>query len=427
MIQNVLSSKVFAHRREQLFALLPDNSVAMIYSGAEKARNADTHYPFRTDSSFWYLTGFDEDEAIAILHKKSGKLRYVLLSKERDPLKELWTGRIIGQERALSAYGADEAYTLAQSEKILPLLKDMQVYVPQRQKDVFLNHPHFAPFITEHDLSPMVDEMRLIKSQEELAVLKRACEISAYGHKQAMLAAKAGAYEYSVQAELEAAFRREAGCHWSFASIVASGANACCLHYQDNNAPLKAGDLLLVDAGAEYGGYAGDITRTYPISGRFSPEQQAVYEIVLAAQKNAIANAKIGVRHRELHQQTCEILIQGLLDLGIIQGEVNEWIESQAHKQFYPHNTGHWLGLDVHDVGAYEQEGQSRMYQEGMVITIEPGLYLQAYDETIAPKWRGIGIRIEDDVYIGAQGGVVLSGDVPKEVDALTQFLASRN
>ncbi|MDO5091797.1 MAG: aminopeptidase P N-terminal domain-containing protein [Cardiobacteriaceae bacterium] len=432
-----LPVSVFAARREALFARLPEGSAVVLFAPGEPYRNNDVHFPFRQDSYFWYFTGFPEPDAVALLHRVDGRVHYTLFSAPRDPLKEIWEGKIIGQDGAVADYGADAAYPLADLCQLPALLADTpRLYtilgahhsIDNRIGELLRQVHHAAgrggaPVEGLFDLRRIADDMRLVKSAEELALMRRAADISAAGHRAAMLAARDAQYEYEVQAAVEAEFRRH-GCHWSFPSIIASGANACCLHYRDNNAPIRRDALLLVDAGAEYASYAGDITRTFPASGRFSREQQALYNIVLHAEEAAIRAARAGIRHLELHDKTARILIQGLLDEKVIHGSLDGWMENDRFKQFYPHGTGHWLGLDVHDVGVYKPDGESRVYQPGMVITIEPGLYIQNYDDSVDEKWRGIGIRVEDDVLITEGEAEVFSGDVPKsvrDIEALMQ------
>lgn len=427
----------FAARRDALFAQLPEGSAVLLFAPGEPYRNNDVHYPFRQDSYFWYYTGFPEPNAVALLRRQEGRVHYTLFSAPRDPLKEIWEGKIIGQENAVAHYGVDTAYPLAEQHTLAEQLADStRLYTPlgvhasiDNRITAILRDIHAkagrggAPIDGLFDLRRIADEMRLIKSAEELELMRRAAQISADGHRAAMLAAPHSAQEYDIQAVVESHFRHH-GSHWSFPSIIAAGANACCLHYRDNNAPLRHGDLLLVDAGAEYHHYAGDITRTFPINGRFSREQRALYDIVLHAEEQAIAHARAGLRHLELHEKTARILIQGLLDERVISGSLDGWMEEDRYKQFYPHGTGHWLGMDVHDVGIYKPGGESRPYQPGMVITIEPGLYIQNYDNSVEEKWRGIGIRIEDDVLITPDAAEILSGDVPKtaaDIEALMQ------
>ncbi|MDO4435737.1 MAG: aminopeptidase P N-terminal domain-containing protein [Cardiobacteriaceae bacterium] len=429
--------ELFAQRRESLFELLPEGSAVVLYAGHELTRNNDVHYPFRQESYFWYYTGFPEPDAVAVLTKLNHKVHYRLYNMPRNPLRELWEGKIIGQEGAVEHYGASESLPLSELGGLASFLADCRhVYtilgVSQHQDErasALLREIHQlsgrggAAISGLQDLRRLADEMRLYKSADELITMQIATDISVKGHLAAMQAAKEGKFEYHVQAAVEHAFR-EHGCHWSFPTIVASGANACCLHYRENNALLRAGDLLLVDAGAEYQYYAGDLTRTFPINGRFSYEQRTLYEAVLAAQEAAIAKAKVGVRHLEVHEATTRALTQALLDAKVIEHDMDYWLENDRYKAYYPHGTGHWLGMDVHDVGTYKVDGLSRTYEDNMVITIEPGVYIQLNDTQFAEKWRGIGIRIEDDVRICSSGGKVLSSALPKTAAEIEAYLS---
>lgn len=433
-------NNIYAARRSALLNALPEGSVVLLRAASEARRNNDVYYPFRQNSYFWYFTGFPEANAVAVLSKKNNTLHYLLYSAARNPLHEIWEGKIIGQEGALRDYGVDEALPLSDLPQLEQKLGDCKHLYVVLGDDAAHDAANLALLQALHqqagrggagisglhDVRALAAEMRLIKSAEELQILEQAVAISATGHRAAMEALRHAKYEYQLQAALEAAFR-EQGCGWSFPSIIANGSNACCLHYRNNNEALRDGDLVLVDAGAEWGLYAGDLTRTFPVNGRFNKQQQALYEVVLAAEKTGIAAAKTGIRHRELHEQVAKVLIQGVLDLGLYAGNMDDWLENDRYKRFYPHGTGHWLGLDVHDVGTYLVDGQSRMYQENMVITIEPGLYIQLGDEEVKPEWRGIGIRIEDDVVVTAQGGRVLNADAaPKEVAEIEALLAGR-
>lgn len=432
-----LNPSVFAGRRAALLAQLPVGSSVVLFAAREAVRNQDVLFPFRQDSYFWYYTGFPEPDAVALLHKTAAGNDYILFNAVRDPVKEIWDGKIIGQEEAVRDYGADISYPPADLRKLPELLKDStRIYTVLGVKEQddgritdTLRRIHAsvgrggAPIEGIFDIRRIADEMRLIKTEEELQQIRQACAVSIAGHLAALRHVKPGLHEYSIQAVVEGEYRRY-GCHWSFPAIAAAGANACCLHYHDNNAPLRDGDLLMLDSGAEYQHYAGDISRTMPINGHFSAPQQALYELVLTSQKAAIDMARPGVRHLEVHGEVCRILTQGLIDLGLLHGELNELLETQAYKKYYVHGTGHWMGLDVHDVGIYMIDGLSRAYAPGMVVTVEPGLYIPADDSTVDEKWRGIGIRIEDDIAITAGAAEVLTADLPKEVaeiEALVQ------
>lgn len=421
MIQELLNAEVFAKRRENLLAKLPANSLVALFSAKLQKRTADITFPFRQDSYFWYFTGFPEDNAVAVLIKKENKTEYLLFCKTKNPNLEQWGGKIIGQKEAQEVYKADNAFSYEEfsafwANKETEFANVFLILNDEKQQNSKVK-----------DLQPIVAEMRKFKEPEELELIVEAGRISAFGHCAAMQVAKAGAFEFTLQAAIEAEFRKHKGCEAAFTTIAASGHNACYMHYCLNNAPLKDGDLVLIDAGAEFCGYAGDISRTFPVNGKFSKEQEALYEVVLNAQKEAIKNAVVGFKHSELHNLTATALMQGLIDLNIISGDAKEWVESNRYKRFYPHSTGHFLGLDTHDVGASkEANGDSISYQNSMVITIEPGIYLMHDDLTIAEQWRGIGIRIEDDVIIHENTPELISLDAPKEIKEIENFMAGR-
>lgn len=435
-----LPASVFASRRQALMAQLPAESAVIIFAAKETTRNNDVHYPFRQDSYFWYYTGFPEADAVLVIQAKNGNPAHTTLySAERNPLKEIWEGRIIGQTDAVQEYGFDCAYPLSdvgQISKILANPKHLYTVLgisehnDQRAFSLLrelhqANGRGGAETSGVLDLRRVADEMRLIKDQHERALLHKAGQISAQGHCAAMLAAPQATHEYHLQAAIEASYRQQAGAEWSFPTIVAGGANACCLHYRANNQPLRDGELVLIDSGAEYAGYAGDISRTFPKNGKFSRDQQALYEVVLNAQESAIAASKPNISHEAIHEITARVIAQGLLDLKIIRGSVEDWLAENRIKQFFPHGTGHWLGLDVHDVGVYKPNGASRLYQSGMVITIEPGIYIQPDDTSVEEKWRGMGIRIEDDVIITDTGHELTSNEVPKKPQEIEAFMHS--
>lgn len=440
MIHPVLDSSVFAERREKLLDRLADGSAVVLFAGRERTRNGDVCHPFRQDSYFWYLTGFPEAQALAVLGRRNGKPRYTLFSAKRNPEQEIWSGKIIGQEHAQSAYGVDEAHPLEALDTLSGLLADSRrlytiLGVSAKNDDrvtALVREIHAragrggAPIEGIFDLRRIVDDMRLFKSPSEQNLLREAGRISAAGHRAAMRATRPGVHEYTLQAAMEAEFRRHGGSARAFATIIASGANACCLHYTENTAALRSGALVLLDAGAEYGGYAGDISRTIPIAGKFSRDQQALYEVVLDAQYSAIAAALPGVRHLDLHRQTAIAMLQGMIDLGIIEGSAAEWVDSGKYRRFYPHGTGHWLGLDVHDVGLYTVDGKSRRYAPGMAVTVEPGLYLQPDDSGIDERWRGLAVRIEDTILVTEGKAEIISDEVPKSVPAIEALLAGR-
>ena len=438
-----LTQADFQERRDRLAEEMGPRSIAIIATSAVAMRNRDADYKFRADSSFFYLTGFKEPEAVAVIETfddedEGFSYSYSLFCRERDRDMEIWNGYRAGIDGAIDDYEADEAYAidLLDEEIIEKLLDKDQLFYRVGQNPSFdarvakwiatangeSRRGNSAP-ATIRQLDTLVDEMRLHKTDKELQLMQIASEISAKAHTRAMQTVRPNMMEYALEAELNYIFGQQ-GCVPSYNSIVGGGANACILHYVENNQPLKDGDLVLIDAACEYELYASDITRTFPVNGRFSPEQKALYNIVLDAQMAAIDAVRIGQSYKEPHHVAVRILVQGLLDLGLMQGELEEIIESERYRQFYMHGTGHWLGMDVHDVGAYKVDGDWRTYQEGMVVTVEPGLYIAPDDETVEEKWRGIGIRIEDDVVATAKGPLVLTAGVVKTVDEIEALMA---
>ncbi|TEU30060.1 Xaa-Pro aminopeptidase [Alkanindiges illinoisensis] len=430
----------FAHRRARLLEQMGDDAIAIIATRAEMYRNRDADYKFRADSSFYYLTGFAEPEAVAVLQTGSDQ-PYTLFCRERNREMEIWNGLRAGTEGALSQYATDQAFTIEQlDEQIISLLSGKKrLYVRLGQdaafdlrvtgwlKKIAANQRQGGQGLVEIiQLDSLLDEMRLFKDTHEIDLMRRAAQISAQAHVRAMQQVKPGMMEYQLEAELLYIFAQN-GCQTAYNSIVGGGANGCILHYVENNQPLKDGDLVLIDAGAELDHYAADITRTFPVNGKFSPEQKALYELVLKAQLAAIEATKPGNHYRLPHETAVQILTEGLVELGLLQGDVDELIASEAYRQFYMHGTGHWLGMDVHDVGSYKLNNEWRPYQPGMVVTVEPGLYIAPDDDSVDARWRGIGIRIEDDVLVTESGNEVLTCDVPKtveEIEALMQKTA---
>lgn len=430
----------FAHRRARLLEQMGDDAIAIIATRAEMYRNRDADYKFRADSSFYYLTGFAEPEAVAVLQTGSDQ-PYTLFCRERNREMEIWNGLRAGTEGALSQYATDQAFTIEQlDEQIISLLSGKKrLYVRLGQdaafdlrvtgwlKKIAANQRQGGQGLVEIiQLDSLLDEMRLFKDTHEIDLMRRAAQISAQAHVRAMQQVKPGMMEYQLEAELLYIFAQN-GCQTAYNSIVGGGANGCILHYVENNQPLKDGDLVLIDAGAELDHYAADITRTFPVNGKFSPEQKALYELVLKAQLAAIEATKPGNHYRLPHETAVQILTEGLVELGLLQGDVDELIASEAYRQFYMHGTGHWLGMDVHDVGSYKLNNEWRPYQPGMVVTVEPGLYIAPDDDSVEARWRGIGIRIEDDVLVTESGNEVLTCDVPKtveEIEALMQKTA---
>lgn len=426
-------------KREQLTEFMrrmEPRSVAIVAGAREVTRSNDTHYRFRQDSDFYYLTGFDEPEAIAVISPEAEK-PYTLFVRPRDPEKETWDGPRAGVEGAIERYGADAAFPIGdfcmKLQEILQGKRTLyyrlgtdhgldQTIIEEIARMRALGRRGVIPPHTITDTGVILHEMRLIKSESEIALIERAAEITAEAHREAMRAARPGMHEYEVEALIEYMFRRR-GATPAYTSIVGSGENATVLHYSANNAAIREGDLLLIDAGAEFQGYAADITRTFPVSGRFNRPQREIYEVVLEAQKACIAMVRPGVSIDELHNRSVELLTEGLVHLGLLQGDLNELIEKEAYKKFYMHRLGHYLGMDVHDVGLYYVDGESRKLEPGMVITVEPGLYV-ARNQEAKEEYRGIGVRIEDDVLVTAEGHRVLTAGVPKEVEEIEQFIA---
>jgi Xaa-Pro aminopeptidase len=435
-----ISAAEFARRRRQLMRMAGDDAILVLPSAPERIRSRDTHYPYRQDSDLWYLTGFPEPEAVLVLVPGRRHGETLLFCRERDPDREAWDGPRAGPEGAVEAYGVDDAYPIDDLDEILPGLLEgrSRVYYHFGRDTEFdlkligwLNRvrarvrqgaqpPH--EFL---ELGHLLDELRLFKSRDEIRLMRRAADISMRAHEAAMRAARPGVAEYVLQAELEREFRRHEA-EPAYGSIVGAGSNACVLHYRANNAVARDGDLVLIDAGAEYRGYAADITRTFPVNGRFSKEQRALHDLVCAAQAAALAQARPGVPYEAGHHAAVEVLVDGLLRLGLLKGKAHKLIAAEGHKGYYPHKTGHWLGLDVHDVGEYRIDGESRLLEPGMAYTIEPGLYIRADDTSVPAKWRGIGVRIEDDVVITKAGHEVLTGALARSADEIEALMAAR-
>ncbi len=436
-----LTQADFQERRDRLAEEMGPHSIAIIATSPVALRNRDADYKFRADSSFFYLTGFAEPEAVAVIETFESideGYTYSLFCRERNREMEIWNGYRAGVDGAVDDYEADEAYAIdLLDEEIIEKLHNKQklFYRIGHQADF---DARVAKWIAKASgesrkgtsapaqviqLDRIVDEMRLHKSEKEIKLMQLASDISAEAHTRVMQTVKPGMMEYALEAELNYIFGKN-GCVPSYNSIVGGGANACILHYVENDKALNDGDLVLIDAACEYQLYASDITRTFPVNGKFSPEQKALYELVLKAQLAAIDAVRIGNSYKEPHNVAVRILVQGLLDLGIMHGDLEEIIEKESFRQFYMHGTGHWLGMDVHDVGSYKQDGEWRAYEEGMVVTVEPGLYIAPDDETVDAKWRGIGIRIEDDVVATENGPLVLTKNVVKTVADIEALMA---
>ncbi len=435
----MISAQEYQQRRERFMANL-GNNVAIFRSAPTAVMHHDVEYPYRQDSDFYYLTGFNEAEAVAVFAPQQKKYRFLLFVQPRDPAKETWNGYRVGVEGAQSQYGADRAYAIKDLDKILEkYLKPAAALYYRFGRDAGFNQrivQHWQQQLKGYakngsaptslcDPSPLLHEMRLHKSPAELALMRKAISISAQAHATARQVAQPGVYEYQVQAALEQVFREQGGDGAAYPSIVAAGEQACILHYIENNRKIQDGELLLIDAGCACGYYNADITRTFPVNGRFSAAQQALYRLVLSAQQAAIAQVKPGNRLQQVHDAAVRVLTEGLLELGLLSGEPDPLIRQKAYRPYYMHGTSHWLGLDVHDAGTYKQQGKSQVLRPGMVLTVEPGLYIGRLTKPapgqpdIQPHWRNIGIRIEDDLLVTPDGHEVLSAAVPKSLAAL--------
>ncbi|WP_449430312.1 Xaa-Pro aminopeptidase [Pseudomonas putida] len=429
----------YARRRKALMAQMVPNSIAILPAAAVAIRNRDVEHVYRQDSDFQYLSGFAEPEAVIALIPGREHGEYVLFCRERNPEREQWDGLRAGQEGAVREFGADDAFPISDIDEILPGLIEGR----ERVYSAMGSNPEFDRRLMDWinvirskarlgaqppnefvALDHLLHDMRLYKSAAEVKVMRCAADISARAHVRAMQACRAGLHEYSLEAELDYEFRKGGAKMPAYGSIVAAGRNGCILHYQQNDALLKDGDLVLIDAGCEIDCYASDITRTFPVSGRFSPEQKAIYELVLKAQAAAFAEIAPGKHWNHAHEATVRVITQGLVELGLLNGEVQALIDSEAYRAFYMHRAGHWLGMDVHDVGDYKVGGQWRVLEPGMALTVEPGIYIGADNQAVAKKWRGIGVRIEDDVVVTRQGCDILTSGVPRtvaEIEALMQ------
>ncbi|WP_442110645.1 Xaa-Pro aminopeptidase [Pseudomonas sp. NUPR-001] len=430
----------YARRRKALMAQMEPNSIAILPAAAVAIRNRDVEHVYRQDSDFQYLSGFPEPEAVIALIPGREHGEYVLFCRERNPERELWDGLRAGQEGAIRDFGADDAFPITDIDDILPGLIEGRdrVYSAMGSNAEFDRHlMEWINVIRSKArlgaqppnefvaLDHLLHDMRLYKSATEVKVMREAAAISARAHVRAMQACRAGLHEYSLEAELDYEFRKSGAKMPAYGSIVAAGRNSCILHYQENDAPLKDGDLVLIDAGCEIDCYASDITRTFPVSGQFSPEQKAIYELVLKAQEAAFAVIAPGKHWNHAHEATVQVITQGLVELGLLKGKVEDLIESEAYRAFYMHRAGHWLGMDVHDVGEYKVGGQWRVLEPGMALTVEPGIYIGADNQSVAKKWRGIGVRIEDDVVVTKQGCEILTSGVPKTVAEIEALMAA--
>ena len=433
----MIGRKEFMRRRKQLIRMMGRGAIAIIPAAAVKTRNRDVEFPYRPDSDFQYITGFGEPDAVAVLIPGREHGEYLLFCRERDPGMETWTGRRAGTQGAVEQYGADDAFPIGDIDEILPGLIE-------RCDRVFYTmgtHPEFDRHVLDWlkriregarsgsrapdefvSLEHLLHDMRLYKSRSEIRVMRNAAKVTCRAHRRAMQVCRPGCHEFEIEAELLHEFRR-ADMQPAYPSIVGGGENGCILHYTDNRDELRDGDLLLIDAGAEYDCYASDVTRTFPVNGRFSAAQKALYEVVLAAQEAAIEQVQPGNDWNAPHAAAIKVLTRGLVRLGILRGRPADLIKKEAYRRFYMHRTGHWLGMDVHDVGDYKVGGEWRVLEPGMVLTVEPGIYIPAGSRGVAKKWWNIGIRIEDDVLVTKIGHEVLSTNAPKHVDEIEALM----
>jgi Xaa-Pro aminopeptidase len=418
--------------------MMGDESVAIIPTAPVYIRNRDVEFPYRPDSDFYYLTGYAEPEAVVVLVPDRHHGEFVLFCRERDEKMETWNGRRSGLEGACEIYGANDAFPIEDMDDILPgMLEDRErIYYTMGNNSVFdqqvlgwvnqvrqqvrtgINAPD--EFIS---LNHLLHEMRLFKSRAEITAMRRAAKISCQAHRRAMQVCRPGLMEYQIEADMLHEFMQQGARSAAYPSIVGSGENGCILHYTENSSELKDGDLLLIDAGAEYDSYASDITRTFPVNGCFTTEQRQLYEIVVQANLEAIREVKPGNHWNDPHNAAVKVLTEGLLSLGILQGRLKNLIKEESYKQYFMHRTGHWLGMDVHDVGDYKLDGEWRVLEPGMVTTIEPGLYMKPQRD-LKKKWWNIGIRIEDDVLVTREGSEVFTDGVPKSVDEIESLMA---
>ena len=436
----VISGREYSKRRKELMAQMEVNSIALLASAPPCVRNNDAEYQYRQNSDFYYLTGFTEPHAFLALMpgRKHGEV--VLFCQEKNKEKELWNGLIIGPDAAIEVLGLDDAYPIDDIDDIIPGLiegrdrvyysmgKDynfdnrvMEWIKAIRKKSKIGTNPPSEFQVLDH----LLHELRLHKSSAEIRLMEKAAQISAEGHKAAMAYCKPGIMEYELEAQLLYAFTRNGSRSPAYVSIVGSGDNGCILHYDANNSKVKMGDLVLIDAGCEFEYYASDITRTFPANGKFSPEQKAIYEIVLKAQEAAIKAVKPGAPWDAPHNASVKMITNGLIKLGLMSGSPAQLIKNESYKDFYMHRVGHWIGIDVHDVGDYKIDHQWRLLEPGMVTTIEPGIYISPTNTKVPQKWRGIGVRIEDDVLVTKTGNKILSTGIPKTVQEIETFMAT--
>jgi Xaa-Pro aminopeptidase len=428
----------FARRRNQLARIMGRDAIAIVPAAPVQMRNNDVEYAYRQDSDFFYLTGFGEPEAVAVLMPGRVPAEYILFVRDRDPARETWDGRRAGPEGATRNYGADDAFPIADMDDILPGLIESRAKVfytmgayPEFDQRMIGWVNGLRAQVRQGGHSPLeivalehvLHDMRLFKSSAELDLMRESARIASRAHVRAMQRCRPGLNEFEIMAELIHEFR-SSNADTSYEPIVGGGENSCILHYRENDQPLIDGDLLLIDAGCEYQCYASDITRTFPVNGRFTAEQRAVYEIVLEANLAAIEKVRPGNHWNDPHDAAVRVVTQGLVKLGLLKGRAAALQRAGAYRRFFMHRTGHWLGMDVHDVGDYKVGGEWRVFESGMVLTIEPGIYIPAGLRGVPRRFGNIGIRIEDDVAVTRRGAEVLTAQAPKEVDAIEAVMA---
>ncbi|MGU9868555.1 Xaa-Pro aminopeptidase [Kluyvera ascorbata] len=434
-----MTQQAFLRRRQALLAQMKPGSAALIFAAPEVTRSADSEYPYRQNSDFWYFTGFNEPEALLVLIKSDDTHNHsVLFNRVRDLTAEIWFGRRLGQDAAPEKLGVDRALAFSEiNQQLFQLLNGLDVIYHAQGEYAFADDIVFTALdklrkgsrqnLTAPDAMidwrPMVHEMRLFKDSEEIDILRRAGEISALAHTRAMEKCRPGMFEYQLEGEILHEFSRHGARYPSYNTIVGGGENGCILHYTENESELRDGELVLIDAGCEYKGYAGDITRTFPVNGKFTPAQRAIYDIVLASLYKSLELYRPGTSIQEVTGEVVRIMVTGLHGLGILKGEVDQLIADNAHRPYFMHGLSHWLGLDVHDVGVYGAD-RSRVLEPGMVLTVEPGLYI-APDADVPAEYRGIGIRIEDDILITEDGNENLTASVVKDADAIEALMAA--
>lgn len=429
----------YAKRRKQLMQKIGPKSIVILPAAPEAVRNGDYNFPYRQQSDLYYLTGFDEPESVAIIAPKRPEGEFIFFNRKRDRDKEIWEGYRAGQVGACEQYGANQAFPIDELEQKLPGILEGREEIHyslgmDKQFDaILLNAVNkirgkirngLQPPIAFVDITQTIHEMRLIKSSAEIEVMRKAAEISANAHIRAMQYCEPGIFEYELEAEILHEFNRNGARAAAYGSIVGAGKNSCVLHYSRNDQIIQSDDIVLIDAGCEYLNYASDITRTFPANGTFSPEQRTVYDIVLEAQLAGIKAVRPGLPWPNIQKKILDIITQGLIDIGLLKGNRDDLIEKNAYFPFYMHKSGHWLGLDVHDVGRYKINEKWRTLQPGMVLTIEPGIYISSDLKNVPKRWHNIGVRIEDDILVTEKGAEVLSKHVPKKIDEIEGLMS---